>query len=238
MRGVDGFEVAEQDGIVEVLIDRPPENLFTVEMCDALTDCLLDPPSGAHVLRLRAANEVFCLGRDRAAADVSTLRRETASLIRCNQALVESPLVTIAEVQGSAAGYGVGLACLCDISIVASSATFSFPEVRIGLAPAIVLAWLSRMVGRRQAFLLTATGEQISAARALEIGLITEVVPSPAVLGDAVTRRIAALRELSPQVHTEIKRFLSVESALSGDGQAYEFAADRLILGALARKDR
>ena len=94
------------------------------------------------------------------------------------------------------------------------------------------------MVGRRQAFLLTATGEEISAARALDIGLITEVVPSSVALGEAVTRRIAALRELSPQVHTDIKRFLSVQSGLSGDGQAYEFAADRLILGALARPGR
>lgn len=55
-----GLEITDpSDGVLDVRIDRGPDNLLTVEMCAELTALLLDPPSGAHVLRLSAAGEAF-----------------------------------------------------------------------------------------------------------------------------------------------------------------------------------
>jgi enoyl-CoA hydratase/carnithine racemase len=109
-----------------------------------------------------------------------------------------------------------------------------FPEVGIDLAPALVLAWLPRIVGERQAFWLTATGERVSAPRALELGLVTEVVDSAAALAKDIQGRIDALQSRNPRIHAEIKEMLRACRALDEE-QALELSVDRLVVGALRR---
>lgn len=222
------------DGVLEVVVNRPPDNLLTVELCAELTELLLSPPPGAHVLRLRSTGEVFCLGRERAGSTPGDLRSETRTLVRLHRALRATPLVTIAEVHGDAAGFGVGLLAACDVAVAVSGASLWFPEVGIDLAPALVLAWLPRLVGERQAFWLTATGERISATRALELGLVTEVVDSAEALAKDVRARVDALRSRNPRIHAEIKDMLRACRALDED-QALELSIDRLVVGALRR---
>jgi methylglutaconyl-CoA hydratase len=222
------------DGVIDVVIDRPPDNLLTVGLCAELTELLLNPPPGAHVLRLRAAGEVFCLGRERAGATPAELRAETRTLVGLHRALRDTPLVTVAEVNGDAAGFGVGVLAACDVAVAVSSASLWFPEVGIDLAPALVLAWLPRIVGERQAFWLTATGESISAARAMELGLLNEVVSSPELLAKDVQARVDALRTRNPRIHGEIKDMLRAFRSLDED-QALELSVDRLVVGALRR---
>ena len=79
----------------------------------------------------------------------SRLRANHSVTHLLHQALRSSPLVTIAEIHGDAAGFGVGLIAACDVAIAVSDAHFSFPEVGINLAPALVLAWLPRVVDER-----------------------------------------------------------------------------------------
>jgi methylglutaconyl-CoA hydratase len=222
------------DGVLEVVINRPPDNLLTVELCAELTALLQAPPEGAHVLRLRAAGEVFCLGRERAGSTPGDLRSETRTLVGLHRALRSTPLVTIAEVHGDAAGFGVGMLAACDVAVAVSGASLWFPEVGIDLAPALVLAWLPRIVGERQAFWLTATGERVTALRALELGLVTEVVDSAAALAKDVQGRVDALRARNPRIHAEIKEMLRACRALDED-QALELSVDRLVVGALRR---
>ena len=99
------------------------------------------------MLVLRSAGEAFCLGRERTAATAHELPGEVDTLVAVNDALSRSPLVSVAVVAGDAAGFGVGLAALCDVAVAADTARFSFPEVGIGLAPTLVLAWLAGTVG-------------------------------------------------------------------------------------------
>jgi methylglutaconyl-CoA hydratase len=221
-------------GVLEVVIDRPPDNLLTVGLCAELTELLLSPPSGAHVLRLRAAGEVFCLGRERAGSTPGELRSESRTLVGLHRALRDTPLVTVAEVHGDAAGFGVGLIAACDVAVAFSGASLRFPEVGIDLAPALVLAWLPRIVGERQAFWLTATGEPISATRGLELGLLNEVVSSQEALAKDVQARVDALRTRNPRIHGEIKDMLRAFRPLDED-QALELSIDRLVVGALRR---
>jgi methylglutaconyl-CoA hydratase len=221
-------------GVLEVELDNGPDNLLTIEMCRELTELLLRPPAGAHVLRLRAKGSAFCLGRERAGTTAGELRAETTVLVGLQRALGTTPLVTIAEVQGDAAGFGVGLLAACDVAVAVADARFWFPEVGIGLAPALVLAWLPRVVGERQAFWLTATGEKITAARALELGLLNAVVGGPEDLTKDVDERMAALREHDPRIHTEIREMLHAGRSLDED-QALELSIDRLVVGSLRR---
>ena len=223
-------------GVLVVTLDRPPKNLWTIELCQQLVQLLREPPPGSHVLRLRAAGEVFCLGRDREGASPGELRVEVEVLVAVQRALRTTRLVTVAEVHGDAAGFGVGIVAACDVAVAAEGAQFSFPEIEIDLAPALVLAWLPRVVGERQAFWLTATGETFPAARALELGLLNAVVASRDELKKDVDVRIAALRRRSPRVHTAIRDMVRAFAPL-GDDDALEASIDRLVVGSLRRSE-
>lgn len=230
----EGLSFALDGAVLTVLIDAPDGNLMTMDMCDALAAVLREPPDGVHVLVLTAAGEHFCLGRERTAATPDDLPLEVARLVAVNEALAATTLVTVARVHGDAGGFGVGLAALCDVAVATRAARLYFPEVRIDLAPALVLAWLPALVGRREAFWLTATGESVAGDEAVRIGLLNEVVDDVTGLDDAVSRRVQSLLRGKPRVHHEIRRMLrSVESLTPG--QAYELATDRLVLGSMRR---
>jgi enoyl-CoA hydratase/carnithine racemase len=235
---MDGLNVSGPlDGVLTVELDRPPGNLLTIELCEELVRLLLKPPDGAQLLRLRAAGEVFCLGRERVGSTAGELWHEAGVLVSVHRALRRTRLVTLAEVRGDAAGFGVGLMAACDVSVAVADARFSFPEVCIGLAPSLVLAWLPRVVGERQAFWLTATGEPISAARALKLGLLNDVVAGPEALVKKVGERITTLRKRDPRLHAEIREMLLAGRSLDED-QALELSIDRLVVGALQRAER
>lgn len=224
------------DGVVLVELDRPTDNLFTMELCQRLIALLQDPPVGAHVVHLKAAGTAFCLGREREGVTPAELRGESQVLVDLTRALRHSRLVTVAEVQGDAAGFGVGVIAACDVAVALDTARFSFPEVGIGLAPALVLAWLPRLVGDREAFWLTATGEAIPAVRARELGLVNAVVGSVDELCKEVDERIRALRARKPRVHADIKDMLRVFAGV-GDDQALDVSIDRLVVGSMRRAD-
>ena len=76
----------------------------------------------ARVLRIRARGNVFCTGRERAGRTLAAIRRESARLIKFKVALRSSPLISVAEVQGDALGFGFGLAIVCDFALVADHA--------------------------------------------------------------------------------------------------------------------
>jgi methylglutaconyl-CoA hydratase len=223
-----------EDGVIRAELSRPPGNLFSIELCGRLAAVLDDPPEDAHVLRLRADGDVFCLGRERGGSTPAEVRGEAEALAGLTRSAQRTRLVTVAEVQGDAAGFGVGLVAAFDVSVATRAATFRFPEVGIGLAPALVLAWLPRVVGRREAFWLTATGQPLTAERAAELGLLNEVVDTRDALGKRVDDMVAELRSHSPRVHGDIKDMLRIFSDV-GDERALDVSIDRLVVGSLRR---
>jgi enoyl-CoA hydratase/carnithine racemase len=232
-----GFSISPvTDGVVVAELDRGPENLWTLADLRELTALLTDPPEGAHVLRVRSVGEAFCLGRERGGTSTApgTVRGEAETLVAVTRAFRSTRLVTVAEVQGDAAGFGAGVVAACDVAVAVADARFYFPEVSIGLAPALVLAWLPRLIGERQAFWLTATGEKIPAARAVELGLLNAVVGSAEELAKDVDERVALLRAGSPRVHAEIKDMQRAFAAV-GDDSALDMSIDRLVVGSLRR---
>jgi enoyl-CoA hydratase/carnithine racemase len=227
------------DGVVVAELDRGPDNLWTLADLRELVGLLESPPEGAHVLRVRSVGEAFCRGRERGGTSTApgVVRGEAETLVAVTRAFRRTRLVTVAEVQGDAAGFGVGVLAACDVAVAVADARFSFPEVGIGLAPALVLAWLPRKVGERQAFWLTATGEQVPASRALELGLLNAVVGSADELRKDVDERVAQLRARNPRVHAEIKDMLRAFGAV-GDDQALDMSIDRLVVGSLRRGEQ
>ncbi len=108
-----------------------------------------------------------------------------------------SSLITIAEVQGDAFGFGFGLAILCDFTLVSSSAKLAFPEMRKGLPPAAIMAYLGRYALPKHVFPMVLFGDAITPDAALNAGLVTRVCAPEALQAeaDALADRILALDE-------------------------------------------
>ncbi len=110
-------------------------------------------------------------------------------------ALYNLEVPTIAAVNGPAIGAGCDLTCMCDIRIAAETATFAESFVKVGIIPGDGGAWLlPRVVGMSKAAEMSFTGEALSAAEALECGLVSRVVPPGELLSEAnrLAQRIAA----------------------------------------------
>jgi len=172
-------------------------NEVTAPMFDAMIAALRSEATvpTARVLRIRARGEVFCTGRERAGTDAVSIHREVSRLIELKRLLRASSMITIAEVQGNAFGFGFGLAILCDFTLVSSSAKLAFPEMRKGLPPAAIMAYLGRYTLPKQVFPMVLFGDAITPETALNAGLVTRVC-APDTLqaeADALADRILAL---------------------------------------------
>ena len=110
-------------------------------------------------------------------------------------ALYNLEVPTIAAVNGPAIGAGCDLTCMCDIRIASETATFAESFVKVGIIPGDGGAWLlPRVVGLSKAAEMSFTGDALSAAEALECGLVSRVVPPGDLLAAAndLAQRIAA----------------------------------------------
>ena len=178
----------------------------------------------AEVRALVIASEgpEFCAGMDLGAAlqtPPAALRQALGRFAACLAHLAEAPPVTIAAVSGAASGGGVGLAAACDLVVASDTATFSLPELRLGLVPAVILPAVEARIGARRARRLALTGEDLPAARAEAWGLVDEVAGDPTA---AVTRRLRGLLRARPQAVAALKRITSA----GGQGGIAQTASD------------
>lgn len=178
------------DATTLLTLNRPEKrNALSIELLTALCEQLdqLAADSTQRAVILRGAGPVFCAGLDlREAADL-TLAEQSAELVaRTLRTICESPLVTIAAAHKSAMAGGAGLLCCCDFAIASDDLQIGFPEVRRGLIPALVAAVLSDRVPANDLRELLLRGHSIAAERALQIGLLRQVVPTDQLLASAV----------------------------------------------------
>lgn len=186
----------------------------------------------ARVLRIRARGKVFCTGRERAGRDVAAIHHESARLIELKRALRASPLISVAEVQGDALGFGFGLAIVSDFVLVAEHAALGFPEMRNALAPAAIMAYLGEYALPRFAFPLVLFGDPIAPQCALQIGLISQVCPAGRLAADAAALVERILR-LDPAAARRCKEFFQIAQQNSFD-QNCRLAVEALTVGSMA----
>jgi enoyl-CoA hydratase/carnithine racemase len=186
----------------------------------------------ARVLRIRARGKVFCTGRERAGRDAETIRSEAARIIEVKRLLRTSPLISVAEVQGDAFGFGFGLAILCDFALVAEGARLGFPEMHSGLPPAAIMAYLGEYTLPRFAFPLVLLGDPITPERALQIALISQVCAADRLSSeaDALVERIL---RLNPSAVRRCKEFFLAAQQKSFDQNCHA-ALEALTAGSIA----
>ena len=123
--------------------------------------------------------------------------RDATAMSRMFSALDTLPVPLIGRVHGAALGGGAGLAAVCDIVVADEEALFGFPEVRLGIIPAVISPFVLAKIGRSAARELFLTGARFSAARAKEIGLVHAVVAA-ADLDAAVDRYVREVLTAGP----------------------------------------
>lgn len=118
------------------------------------------------------------------------------------------PKPTVARVQGAALGGGVGLVCACDIAIATENASFAVSEAKFGILPAVIGPYVVNAVGKRQARRLALATTRITAAEALTIGLVQQVVAADA-LDAAIEATVTELLAGGPHAQREIKQLFA-----------------------------
>jgi enoyl-CoA hydratase len=177
------------DGIAVVTIDRPEAlNALNDEVLAGLEEVFIRMARDPSVLAviLTGAGKAFVAGADiKAMAGLAPV--EARSFAQRGQRifnLIENfHRPVIAAVNGFALGGGCELAMTCDVRIASEKAKAGQPEVNLGVPPAFGgTQRLARILGRSQAKYLLFTGELITAARGVELGLFNEVVPVEALM--------------------------------------------------------
>lgn len=182
--------VARSQGVATITLNRPEtHNAFNDALIAALTVELrkLNADSDIRAVVLAANGVSFSAGADlnwmRRAANDSEAENfsDAMALAELLQTLHGMKKPTLARVHGAAYGGGVGLVAACDIAIAAREATFCFPEVRLGLIPAVISPYVMAAIGERYAQRYFLTAERFDAAEAYRIGLVHDLVEREAL---------------------------------------------------------
>lgn len=200
----------EKDGNVGVLtLNRPAKmNSLSQDLMAELRDCL-DAVQGDREVRclvLTGAGDVaFSTGFDLGAAPEDRSTAEFRDHIKLNfdtfMRIWKLRIPSIAAVNGYAVAGGSNLAMVCDIVVAAERAKFGEPEIRhYALSPLLLLPWFNG--NPRMVHYLYYTGDTISAAEALQYGLVAKVVPNEDLMLESMrmAHRIAMVAPYAVEV--------------------------------------
>jgi isohexenylglutaconyl-CoA hydratase len=208
-------------GVLYVTFNRPEArnamSLALLNELSAVFDAIHDDRSVRAVV-LRGAGGHFCAGGD--IKDMANARQAKASdgrdpvadynrnfgrlLCKVNTA----PQATIAVLEGAVLGGGFGLACVTDIAIAHSDASFGMPETGLGIPPAQIAPFVVERIGLSQARRLGVCGARFKGEEALRLGLVHFVAADEAQLQALLDEVIAQIRRCAPGANAVTKAIM------------------------------
>jgi len=187
---MSNVRIRRHSGILWLILDRPPLNILSIEMLDQLTTAMHDaiehPPR--LIVITGAGDRAFCAGvdvRDHLDGREKEMLRAVYDNYAAFEELRSHNIPTVALVKGHALGGGCELAALCDTVVAHEDATFSLPEISLGLFPPVAAVYFPALIGYNATMRLMLTGETIQAKEALRLGLAHQVLASRRFLSDA-----------------------------------------------------
>jgi isohexenylglutaconyl-CoA hydratase len=212
-----GIELAEfqtlalrRDGpVLHVTLNRPEvRNAMSLAMVRELRVVLgqAEMKGDVRVIVLRGAGGHFCAGADLKdmAAARARLGEEPDAIARVSAAFGElcvayagTGVATVAVLEGSVMGGGLGLACVADVAIAGTSAVFRLPETALGVVPAQIAPFLVERLGYAEAKRLAVTGGMLDAQAALDLRLV-HAVHAAGALDGAVAALLAGMLQCAP----------------------------------------
>jgi enoyl-CoA hydratase len=184
------YEVSDQ--IAEITLARLPVNALSLSLLEQLLAAFGRAAADDNVRAVVLTSAVP--GRFSAGLDLGMVIGKSPIELR---RLLDKLYVELADVQynlgkpsiaavgGAARGGGMTLAISCDVLVAGRSTTFGYPEIDLGLVPAIHFVHLPRIVGRHRAFELLFSGRSFGADEAASLGLVSRVVPDEKVRDEA-----------------------------------------------------
>jgi methylglutaconyl-CoA hydratase len=208
--------VHSANGVQTITLNRPEKrNALSPAVIEELTAALFDAENcDCGVVILTGAGSAFCAGLD--LDHLTTMqahtheenRRDSENVAKVLRTLYDFPKPIIAAVNGPAIAGGMGLATIPDFTLAVPEAKFGYTEVRIGFVPAIVASFLLRQIGEKRTRELLLTGKMIKAQEALNLGLVTQIVPGEELMQSAQALAQSLLQN-SPQAMMAVKRLLA-----------------------------
>ena len=181
----DFLKVGLAEGVATVTIDRPArKNAMTQDMWAAMAEIFgeLGGDRSVRAIVLTGAGADFCAGADIAEFETVRGSAESAKAYEATNsatfsAIRNCPVPTIAAIRGICFGGGFGMAAACDLRVGSSTALFSVPAAKLGLAyPVDAMVDIVRALGPQMAKYLTFSAARLDAAAALDAGFLLEIV--------------------------------------------------------------
>jgi 2-(1,2-epoxy-1,2-dihydrophenyl)acetyl-CoA isomerase len=209
--GYEQIAVSREGAVEWITLNRPDRlNALTAAMSGELEEAFKNAGQNEKVrcVVLTGEGRGFCAGQDltefeaayRAGDRPDIAEHLRTSYHRMIPVVVRTPKPVIAAINGVAAGAGLSLALACDIRVASEEARFTQAFVKIGLIPDSGGSYLlPRAVGYPKALELSITGDLIDASSALDIGLVSRVVPAASFRDDvaALASRLASMPTLA-----------------------------------------
>jgi enoyl-CoA hydratase/carnithine racemase len=192
------------DGIAEIMMNHPPVNAMSVPLLDEVLACFerAAADDAVHAIILGSAVPGrFCAGLDLKAFSEGDSENVRSLLERLYTGFTNLQFrlgkPSIAAVNGTARGGGMTLAISCDMIVAERSADLGYPEIDVGVIPAIHFTHLPRIIGKHRAFDLLFTGRAFDAQEAHTLGLVSRVVDDGQAMHEA--RALARVLTAKPR---------------------------------------
>jgi methylglutaconyl-CoA hydratase len=214
--------------VLRVTLDRPDvKNAFNEVVIKELTQVFGDIPREARAVVLTGGGGVFCAG-----ADINWMKKsrtytedqnkqDARAMSAMFRAIDECPTPVIGRINGVALGGGTGLTAVCDIAVAVDTAQFGFTEVRLGIVPAVISAYVLPKIGPAMARRYFITGERFGTDVASRLGLVHEVVKAEA-LDAKVDEMVAQILQCGPNAAGIAKKLIHDEAPMTRD-QAVDY---------------
>lgn len=211
-----------EGAVARLTLNRPgSRNALSIGLLEALHARVdeLERAPGVTAVVVSGEGPSFCAGMDLkeviidAAAggsgDPGLPLRLLSSLARLGVRLRRLGAVTVASVNGAAVGGGCGLACVCDIAVSHADARLGFPEVDLGICPAVVAPALVRKIGAGRARAVLLMGGVMTGAEAHAAGIVDHLAADRAGLGPLTEGIVQRLAKAGPRALAATKGLLN-----------------------------
>jgi len=241
---------SSENGITQLTLNRPASyNVLSEEMLGALQQAIDSIDKDERVVIIKASGKAFCAGHDLKQmtehSDQAYYNQLFKTCSRFMNSLLSIKQPVIAQVQGIATAAGCQLVANCDLAIASDQARFAVSGIDVGLFCSTPSVPLSRNVSRKRAFEMLMTGDFINADKAMEWGLLNQVV-TPNALDEAVqtmANKIAAKSAVAVSTgkglfYKQLEMPLKDAYVLAGETMACNMMAEDVAIGIDAFKTK
>jgi methylglutaconyl-CoA hydratase len=216
------LKISEEKKVMTIALSRPEvRNAFHPEMIQEITNTFkkLSKKSSTRVVVLKGEGKVFCAGADlqwmqeMVKYSLAQNKKDATQLFEMMESIWNCPLPVIAAVHGAAFGGALGLLACADYVLCEEKTQLCFSEVKLGLSPAIISAFLIRKFSAGSLQPLMTSGRIFSCSEAWHLGLVSEEADEES-FGDCLEVVTAQYLQAGPEAISETKKLLNKISNL------------------------